>query len=124
VIYFTVLALAGQKLGRTHCDGRPRLLRQNGLRRKTGFSGNVPNPRESVNDVTVIWERSGQAYYATITGPVGEVRFHLVVEPNSERWDWVAWRPGETRRLARIGHAGTVQGAMSEAESAAIYDQS
>jgi hypothetical protein len=68
--------------------------------------------------MTVIWERSGEAYYATVMAPSGEVRFYLVVEGDGSRWDWTIWRPGEDHHTARHGVAATVQEAMREAEGA------
>lgn len=64
--------------------------------------------------MTLIWERSGNVYYATVRGPVGEARVHLVVESDGSRWDWTVWRPGEDLHEARHGVAGTVQDAMRE----------
>jgi hypothetical protein len=32
--------------------------------------------------VTVVWERSGDASYATIREPSGKIGFHLIVENN------------------------------------------
>jgi hypothetical protein len=69
--------------------------------------------------MTLIWERSGDVYYATVRAPVGEARVHLVVESDGNRWDWTAWRPGEDLHEARRGVAGTVQEAMWDAERAA-----
>jgi hypothetical protein len=69
--------------------------------------------------MTTIWERSGGAYYATVTGSDGETRFHLVVESDGRRWDWTVWRPGEALQAARHGVAPTVQGAIRRAEAAA-----
>lgn len=69
--------------------------------------------------MALIWERNGDAYYATITDLDGEVLFHLGVEKNGTGWEWIVWRPGETEQTARHGRAGTVQDAMREAEQAA-----
>jgi hypothetical protein len=68
--------------------------------------------------MTVIWEQSGEAYYATVTAPSGEVAFHLIVESVGGYWDWAVWRPDEGRNAARHGIAATVQEAMREAERA------
>ena len=67
----------------------------------------------------VIWERSGEAYYATVAGPAGETLFHLIVESDGDRWDWAVWRPGEDRDQARHGRAVMLHGAMWDAEQAA-----
>jgi hypothetical protein len=66
--------------------------------------------------MTVLWERSGEAYYATVTGPDGEVRFQMIVEPAGDRWDWAVWRAGEDQFVASHGVVRTVQDAMREAE--------
>jgi hypothetical protein len=66
----------------------------------------------------VIWERSGEAYYATIREPSGEISFHLIVESDGGRWDWAVWRPGEKPPGSRHGIADTVQDAMKDAERA------
>jgi hypothetical protein len=69
---------------------------------------------------SIIWERSGEVFYATAEAPSGEIRFHLVVERlPDQRWDWVVWRPGEPAALARHGTATSAQAAMQEAELAA-----
>ena len=67
----------------------------------------------------MIWERSGEAYYASVVGPDGAVQFHVIVEPTVTGWDWAIWRPGQSEREARHGAAEMVQEAMREAEGAA-----
>jgi len=67
--------------------------------------------------MTIVWERSGSGYYATIGEPTSAVRFHLVVEAAGDQWDWVVWRRGEDQQTAQDGIAATVQDAMREAES-------
>ena len=69
--------------------------------------------------MTVIWERSGNAYYAVIRDPADEVQFRMIVEPAGDGWDWSTWRPGSDQRVAGYGVAKTVQDAMREAEGAA-----
>jgi hypothetical protein len=65
----------------------------------------------------MIWERSGEAFHATVEAPSGEVRFRLVVERlPDQRWDWVVWRPEDPATLARHGTATSAQAAMQEAE--------
>lgn len=36
----------------------------------------------------IVWERSGEGYYASVMGPSDEVRFHLTVEKYDDHWDW------------------------------------
>ena len=68
----------------------------------------------------MIWERSDEAFHATVETPSGEVRVHLIVEKISdELWDWAVWKPGEPAELAWHGTAATVQAAMQGAELAA-----
>jgi hypothetical protein len=38
--------------------------------------------------MAVIWERSGRSFHGTNAGTEGEARFHLIVEPLGNRWDW------------------------------------
>jgi hypothetical protein len=67
----------------------------------------------------LIWERSREVYYASVTEPLGDVRLCLIIEGGGDRWDWTVWRPGETPPAARYGVTATVQEAMREAEQAA-----
>ena len=68
----------------------------------------------------VVWERSREAYYASVKGVAGAVRFYLVVEEMGGRCHWSVWRPGESILEARHGSARTAQEAMRVAERAAI----
>ena len=70
--------------------------------------------------MTVVWEKDGVGFYATIIEPTGEILFHLTVEKYNERWDWAMWRPGQDQRTATHGLANTVDGAMRAAELATI----
>ena len=64
----------------------------------------------------MIWERSGNTYYAAIQGADAAIAFYLIVEPiPSGEWDWTAWRPGDD--MAAHGVAQTVQDAMKQAET-------
>jgi hypothetical protein len=67
----------------------------------------------------VIWERSGEAYHASVRANSGEVLFHLVVERLNHAWDWSVWRPEDSSTTARHGVASTAQEAMRVAERAA-----
>ncbi len=69
--------------------------------------------------MALIWERNGESYYATVTGPSDEVRFYQTVETDGDRWDWLVWRPDESADQARLGVAVSVQEAMRAAERAA-----
>jgi hypothetical protein len=66
----------------------------------------------------MIWERSGEAYYAIIRKPSGEIGFHLIVESDGTGWDWAVWRPGEKPQTSLHGIADTIQDAMKDAERA------
>jgi hypothetical protein len=68
--------------------------------------------------VGVIWELSGQVYFAAVTTPSGEVAFYLFIEPVRSRWHWAVWRPNEDEQAARHGLADTVHEAMLAAERA------
>jgi hypothetical protein len=67
----------------------------------------------------LIWERDGDAYYATVENSTGGVRFRLVVERMNGSWDWTVWNPGYPAVSVRQGVADTVQEAMRAAEQAA-----
>jgi hypothetical protein len=69
--------------------------------------------------MAVIWERSGEAFYADLDAADG-TRYHLIVEklPRGE-WDWSVWRQNDGSRGIHTGTAGTVQEAMQAAERAA-----
>ena len=67
----------------------------------------------------VVWERDGDADYASVEYPVGTIRYGLVVEKMDGTWDWSVWKPDNPGVSARHGVADTVQGAMREAEGAA-----
>jgi hypothetical protein len=71
-----------------------------------------------VNLPILIWERSGPAYYATVRGPSGDVRYRMEVEPNGVFWSWTVWRPGESPGAARYGTTATAQEALRDAEQA------
>jgi hypothetical protein len=64
----------------------------------------------------VIWERREEAFFAMATGPAGEVRFYLVVEPVGDDWDWAVWCPRRDQWVVCEDAKGTVQEAMQEAE--------
>jgi hypothetical protein len=69
-------------------------------------------------DIAVIWERSGDVFYASVTTAAAEILFYLVVEPLPDQsWDWAVWRPGET--TACSGITATIHSAMRSAELAA-----
>jgi hypothetical protein len=71
--------------------------------------------------MSLIWERSGQAYYAAVRDDLsGEVRFRLIVERSTSAWDWAAWRPGQDQSGARVGTTMTLHGAIREVERAVI----
>jgi hypothetical protein len=61
----------------------------------------------------------GGTYHATVESPAGEVLYHFTVEQLDHGWDWTVWVPGAPVSSAQHGRAGTVQGAMREAEAAA-----
>lgn len=68
----------------------------------------------------MVWEKSGQAYYATVLGPDDVPRFNLVVERLPEGlWDFTVWRPGDEPELAVRGVARTASEAIRLAELAA-----
>jgi hypothetical protein len=67
----------------------------------------------------MVWERSGDAFYATVWDTDGKAVLRLIVEPLPEgMWDWSVWVGGEPVEAAKRGVARTVQEAMRDAESA------
>jgi hypothetical protein len=68
--------------------------------------------------LSVIWERSGDAYHASMIDLSGDVRFLLAAERAGQVWCWMAWRPDKAL-TPRHGQAPTVQQAMQDAEQAA-----
>jgi hypothetical protein len=67
----------------------------------------------------LIWERDGDAYYATVENSTGGVRFRLVVERMNGSWDWTVWNPAYSAVSVRQGVSNSVQEAMRAAEQAA-----
>jgi hypothetical protein len=76
-------------------------------------------PRDRSPPPSILWERSGDVYHATVINLLGEVRCFLAVEPAGRVWCWIAWRPKSPELKARRGQALTVQQAMRQAERAA-----
>jgi hypothetical protein len=68
--------------------------------------------------MAVVWERSGEAFYADVEAADG-TRYYLIVErlPAGE-WDWSVWRQGNDWRGAHSGTGRTAQEAMRQAEEA------
>jgi hypothetical protein len=69
--------------------------------------------------MNLVWEKSGDAFYSTVTDLAGVILWHLIVESDATGWDWAVWRPGEDTASARRGMAVTAHGAMWDAERAA-----
>ena len=63
----------------------------------------------------MIWERSADAFYATVEALENRDPLHLIVErkPDGD-WDWAIWTPDGTYQADGI--APTMHAAMSEAE--------
>jgi hypothetical protein len=68
----------------------------------------------------VVWEKSGEAFYATSERDQSGERYYLVVDvlPNGG-WNWSVWRQGDDWRIAVNGTAPTARDAMRAAEAAA-----
>jgi hypothetical protein len=62
----------------------------------------------------MIWERNGEAYYATLERLSGEVLFHLIVEQTPDgAWDWAVWASDgtyEASGMAPILHVAMLEG--------------
>jgi hypothetical protein len=68
--------------------------------------------------MAVVWERSGDAFFATVEH--GADRYYLTAEElPGGGWDWSAWSQRNGWRSVRNGTADTAQEAMREAEHAA-----
>ena len=66
----------------------------------------------------VVWERGGDASFATVD--CGADRYYLTGERLPEGgWDWSAWSQRKGWRIVRNGTAAMAQEAMREAEHAA-----
>jgi hypothetical protein len=69
--------------------------------------------------MSVVWESSGEAFYAHVEATDG-TRNSPIVEPlPAGGWDWSVWRQGNGWRGAHSGTARTAQEAMREAEDVA-----
>ena len=66
--------------------------------------------------MALVWEKDGEAFYASVTEPAGEMRFRLIVENTADGWNWAVWRPGKYGESVRHGRAATLHGAMWDAE--------
>ena len=67
----------------------------------------------------VVWEQSGDAFFATAETTRNGERYYLVIDQLPRGgWDWSVWRQGDSWRLARNGTADTAQEAMKRAEEA------
>jgi hypothetical protein len=66
----------------------------------------------------VVWERDGEAYYASVEDGAGGVRLRLVVEKMNGSWDWTVWKPDNPETSVRHGVSNIAQDAMREAERA------
>jgi hypothetical protein len=65
----------------------------------------------------MVWERSGDTYYASPLGPNDEPLFHMIIEQLPDgMWDWTVWPPGGNPGQAMRGVALSVQDAMNQAE--------
>ena len=68
----------------------------------------------------VVWERSGEAFYATADTTQSGERYYLIVEELPKGgWDWSVWRQRDNWRVVRNGTAKAAQEAMWAAEEAA-----
>ncbi len=72
-------------------------------------------------ELPISWHRAGNAVFASVVGPVGQVHYRLIVEPlpRQDGWDWTVWRSGTPERQSRYGRASSVVSAMAAAEDAA-----
>jgi hypothetical protein len=68
----------------------------------------------------MIWEKSGDAYYAVVADIEGRPIARLIADPcPGGGWDWAAWSEGVKPANERSGTARTAQEAMRAAEQAA-----
>jgi hypothetical protein len=70
--------------------------------------------------MAVIWEKSGDAFYADVEAADGS-HIHMSVEelPRAAGWEWLVWHQRNGMRVMGHGVAGTAQDAMQAAEAAA-----
>jgi hypothetical protein len=69
--------------------------------------------------MSVVWEKKGEAFSATVIDPGGEPRVYLFVEYHCAGWNWAVWRANSGPDRRRGGRAVTRHGAMWDAEKAA-----
>jgi signal transduction histidine kinase len=69
----------------------------------------------------VMWHRTENGMFASMSGAGFRGHYHLVVEPMPREpgWDWTVWRRGSKGKHARHGRASSVVSAMAAAENAA-----
>jgi hypothetical protein len=70
--------------------------------------------------MSIVWEKDGEGFYATVLEPAGEMRFRVTVENDGCRWNWTVWHPGKYTGTLHRGRAVTLHGAMWEAERVAL----
>jgi len=73
--------------------------------------------------MSIVWEKDGEGFYATVMEPAGEIRFRLTVENSGAHWNWTVWRPGKYAGTLHRGHALTLHAAMWDAERSALRQQ-
>ena len=69
--------------------------------------------------MAVIWERSGEAFYADVETADGTCYYLIAERLPGGGWDWSAWSQRNGWRSEHHGAARTAQEAMREAEQAA-----
>jgi len=75
-------------------------------------------PQGVMAPMSIVWEKVGDGFYATVREPAGEMLYRLTVENDGSRWIWTVWRPSQYAGTVRRGHAATLHGAMWDAEQA------
>jgi hypothetical protein len=65
--------------------------------------------------MSLVWERNGETFYASVNALDGTVRYWLTAEPIPDgKWDWVVLSPDG--KFEAQGVALTFHAAMSNAE--------
>jgi hypothetical protein len=55
----------------------------------------LPHGLTEASTVSIVWEKIGDGFYATVVEPAGElIHFRLSVMHGGGSWTWAVWRPG------------------------------
>ena len=70
--------------------------------------------------MSVVWERSGESFYADAELASGAKIYVIVERLPDGGWDWAVWRSGDGWTVSHHGVADTAREGMRAAERAMI----